>query len=36
VEMEIWRADALEGWHGLRAELDEMGSDGRSQTHPRW
>jgi len=36
VEVEIWRADALEGHRGLSSELDEMWSDVRSKAHPRW
>ena len=36
VEVEIWRADALEVRHGLSAELDEMWSDVRSKANPRW
>ena len=36
VEVERWRADALEVRHGLSSELDEMWSDVRSKAHPRW
>ena len=36
VEVEIWRADDLEGRRGLSAELDEMWSYVRSKAHPRW
>jgi insertion element IS1 protein InsB len=36
VEVEIWRADALEVRHGLSSELDEMWSYVRSKTTPRW
>ena len=36
VEVEIWRADALEVRHGLSSELDEMWSYVRSKANPRW
>ena len=36
VEVEIWRADALEVRRGLSSELDEMWSYVRSKTNPRW
>ena len=36
VEVEIWRADALEGRRGLSSELDEMGSFVQAKAHPRW
>ena len=36
VEVEIWRADALEVRRGLSAELDEMWSYVRSKVNPRW
>src|SRR5215475_16182539 len=36
VEVELWRADALEGRRGLSSELDEMWSYVRSKAHPRW
>ena len=36
VEVEIWRADALEVRHGLSSELDEMWSYVQSKAHPRW
>ena len=36
VEVEIWRADALEVRRGLSSELDEMWSYVRSKAHPRW
>ena len=36
VEVEIWRADELEGRRGLSSELDEMWSFVRSKAHPRW
>jgi insertion element IS1 protein InsB len=36
VEVELWRADALEVRRGRSSELDEMGSYGRSKAHPRW
>ena len=36
VEVERWRADELEVRHGLRSELDAMGSDVGSKAHPRW
>ena len=36
VEVEIWRADELEGRRGLSAELDEMWSYVRSKANPRW
>ena len=36
VEVEIWRADALEVCRGLSSELDEMWSYVRSKAHPRW
>jgi insertion element IS1 protein InsB len=36
VEVEIWRADALEGRRGLSSERDEMGSDVHNKAHPRW
>ena len=35
-EVEIGRADALEGRRGLSSELDEMWSYVRSKAHPRW
>src|SRR5215470_2253569 len=36
VEVEIWRADALEVRRGLSSELDEMWSYVRSKANPRW
>jgi insertion element IS1 protein InsB len=36
VEVELWRADALEVRRGLSSELDEMWSYMRSKAHPRW
>ena len=36
VEVEIWRADALEVRRGLSSELDEMWSYVYSKAHPRW
>jgi insertion element IS1 protein InsB len=36
VEVELWRADALEVRRGLSSELDEMWSYVRSKAHPRW
>ena len=36
VEVEIWRADALEVRRGLSSELDGRGSYVRSKAHPRW
>src|SRR5262245_42057375 len=36
VEVELWRADALEVRRGFSSELDEMWSYVRSKTHPRW
>ena len=36
IEVEIWRADALEVRHGLSSELDEMWSYVRSKANPRW
>ena len=36
VEVEIWRADALEVHRGLSSELDEMWSYVRSKANPRW
>jgi len=36
VEVEIWRADALEVRRGLSSELDEMGSYVHSKANPRW
>jgi insertion element IS1 protein InsB len=36
VEVESWRADALEVRRGLSAELDEMWSYVQSKAHPRW
>jgi insertion element IS1 protein InsB len=36
VEVEIWRADALEVHRGLSSELDEMWSYVRSKASPRW
>ena len=36
VEVEIGRADELEVRHGLSSELDELWSDVRSTTTPRW
>jgi insertion element IS1 protein InsB len=35
VEVELWRADALEVQRGLSSELDEMWSYVRSKAHPR-
>src|SRR5262249_54785090 len=36
VEVESWRADALEVRRGLSSELDEMWSYVRSKAHPSW
>ena len=36
IDVEIWRADALEVRHGLSSELDEMGRYVWSKAHPRW
>jgi len=36
VEVEIWRADALEVRRGLSSELDEMWSFVQAKAHPRW
>jgi insertion element IS1 protein InsB len=36
VEVEIWRADALEVRRGLSSALDEMGSYVYSKANPRW
>ena len=36
VEVEIWRADALEVRRGLSSELDEMWSYVQSKGQPRW
>jgi len=36
IEVEIWRADALEVRHGLSSELDEMWSYVCSKANPRW
>ena len=36
VEVEVWRADALEVRRGLSFELDERWSYLRSKAHPRW
>jgi insertion element IS1 protein InsB len=36
VEVEIWRADALEVRRGLSSELDEMWSYVHSKGNPRW
>jgi hypothetical protein len=36
VEVEIWRADALEVRRGLSSELDEMWSYVRSKANLRW
>jgi insertion element IS1 protein InsB len=36
VEVEIWRADALEVRRGLSSELDEMWSYVQSKANPRW
>ena len=36
VEVEIWRADALEVRRGLSSELDEMWSFVGSKREPRW
>jgi len=36
VEVEIWRADALEVRRGLSSELDEMWSYVQSKVQPRW
>ena len=36
VEVESWRADALEGQPGLSSELDEMWSYVPSKAQPRW
>ena len=35
VEVELWRANALEVRRGLSSELDEMWSYVRSKAHPR-
>ena len=36
VEVEIWRADALEVRRGLSSALDEMWSSVPSKANPRW
>ena len=36
VEVEIWRADELEGRRGLSSELDEMWSYVARKSNPRW
>jgi insertion element IS1 protein InsB len=36
IEVEIWRADALEVRRGLASELDEMWSYVTKKTNPRW
>jgi insertion element IS1 protein InsB len=36
VEVELWRADALEGRRGLSSELDEMWSYVARKSNPRW
>jgi insertion element IS1 protein InsB len=36
VEVEIWRADELEGRRGLSSELDEMWSFVARKRNPRW
>jgi insertion element IS1 protein InsB len=36
VEVEIWRAEALEGRRGRSSELDERWSYVQSKVHPRW
>ena len=36
IEVEIWRADALEVCRGLSSELDEMWRYVRSKANPRW
>ena len=36
VEVEIWRAEELQGCRGLSSELDEMWSYGHSKANPRW
>ena len=36
VEVELWRADALEVRRGLSSELNEMWSSVRSKANPRW
>ena len=36
VEVEIWRADALEVRHGLTSELDKRWSYVQSKGNPRW
>jgi hypothetical protein len=36
VEVDIWRADELEGRRGLSAALDDMGSFVQANAHPRW
>ena len=36
VEVELWRADALEVRRGLSSELDELWSYVRSKANPRW
>jgi hypothetical protein len=36
VEVERWRADALEVRRGRSSERDEMWSYVRSKAHPRW
>ena len=36
VEVELWRADELEGRRGLSSELDEMGSFVARKRNPRW
>jgi insertion element IS1 protein InsB len=36
VEVEIWRADELEGRRGLSGELNEMWSYVARKSNPRW
>ena len=36
VEVEIWRADALEVRRGFSSELDEMWSYVARKSNPRW
>ena len=36
VEVEIWRADALEVRRGLSSALDDMWSFVQAKAHPRW
>ena len=36
VEVEVWRADALEVRRGLSSELDAMGRYVACKTKPRW